>query len=226
MSERFARERLLARLADARTSDAELAALVEQEVFEPERFIAHYLDRLEKDRRVRDAVRSLGQRMIDGVVNLRAALNRLRQTAPAANVIPFDEVRTQIRSALAGFRRAMVEAALRARPGDVDVDEVFARQKEFPRDLYPGVDAFALFAENWLLTASGGAKHPRVSSLSDAGDLLHAFYLPYVDVWRGDRHACNVAKSIAKRHGTQVAASLSELPSCVERARHSPLQAS
>lgn len=225
MSERFVRERLLVRLADARASDAELAALVEQEVFEPERFIAHYLDRLEKDRRVRDAVRSLGQRMIDDVENLRVALNRLRQTVPAADVMPFADVRTHVRGALVGFRRAMVEAALRARPCDVDVDEVFARHTEFPRDLFPGVDALALFAEDWLLTAGVGSKHPREPLLSDAGDLLHAFYLPYVDVWRGDRHASNVARPIAARHGTVVAASLGNLQSCIDQARGRPRQA-
>lgn len=219
MSERFVRERLLARLADARTSDADLAALVEQELFEPERFIAHYLDRLEKDRRVRDAVRSLGQRMIDGVENLRAALNRLQQATPAATVMPIAEARAHVRRALTGFRRAMVEAAVRAHSGDVDVDEVFAQYAEFPRDRFPGVDALALFVEDWLLATGGGAKHSREPLRSDAGDLLHAFYVPYVDVWRGDRHTSNVARPIAARHGTVVAASLRDLRSSIDRAR-------
>lgn len=225
MSERFAREQLLVRLADARTSDAQLAALVEQELFEPERFIAHYLDRLERDRRIRDAVRSLGQRMIDGVQDLRAALNRLRQALPAAEVMSFSEVRTQVRGALVGFRRAMVEAAVRGHSGDVDVDEVFAQYAEFPRDRFPGVDALALFVEDWLLATGGGAKHSREPLRSDAGDLLHAFYVPYVDVWRGDRHASNVARPIAARHGTVVAASLGDLRSSIDRARGRPRQA-
>ena len=218
MSERFVTERVSARLTDGHTTDAQLARLVEIEVFEPVRFIGHYLDRLERNRGARDTVRSLGERMIDGVQKLRDVLDQLRQSTQSTETKPFDEARAGIRSALAGFRRSMIEAATRA-AGVSDPSAASALLDETPHDRFLGLDALATATEEWLLGVVGGATHPRVPTPSDAGDLLHAFYLPYVDVWRGDRHARHLVRHAARLRGTEIAPSLGAVADCVERAR-------
>jgi len=218
MSERFVAERLSSRLTDGRTTDAQLAKLVESEMFEPVRFVGHYLDRHERDRSVRDSVRSLGERMIDGVQNLRGMLDQLRQSTGATETRPFEEARAGIRSALGGFRRSMIEAAARA-AGVSDASAALAWLDEAPRERFLGLEALAIATEEWLLGVAGGARHPRAPTPSDAGDLLHAFYLPYVDVWRGDRHARHAARQAARLRDTEIAPSLEALPQSVERAR-------
>jgi hypothetical protein len=76
-----------------------------------------------------------------------------------------------------------------------------------------GIDVLAAFAERWFCdligSVSGAGRNPRIS---DAGDALHAFYLPYVDVWRGDGYTCNVLQEKASDYGTTVVENLLDLP--------------
>jgi ketosteroid isomerase-like protein len=218
MSERFVKERLFTQFTSGRTSDIQLASLVESEVFEPVRLVEHYLDRLERNRGIRNSVRSLGERMIDGVQKLRDTLDDLRRSTSHTETKSFDEARAGIRTTMADFRRSIIEAAMRA----ADMPEASATPpwlQAAPGERFMGVDALASVVEEWLVGVVGGAKHSRVPLVSDAGDLLHAFYIPYVDVWRGDRYARHAVRHAARLRGTEIAPSLGALVDCVERVR-------
>lgn len=58
-------------------------------------------------------------------------------------------------------------------------------------------------------------KSGRQMSHSDAGDLLHAIYIPYVDIFRADRSFRARIDKIARRFGTELAADLKALPELV-----------
>ena len=209
-TERFVQTRLLALVDDPRTTDAEVARLVEQELFQPVRFIGHYIDRFERETSIRDSIRSLGQTMIDAVQGMRDLIARLEVSARATETNSLDSARTAIRRTSREFHDRMIHAAVGA-----------PSPSALPAVRSPGLAFLSLMLEHWLLSVAGQRK-PREPGTSDAGDLLHGFYLPYVDLWRGDRHVCDVARRHAEQSGTVVVASLFELPRYIEDALSQP----
>jgi hypothetical protein len=211
-TERFVQTRLLALVDDPRTTDAEVARLVEQELFQPVRFIGHYIDRFERETSIRDSIRSLGQRMIEAVQGMRDLIARLEVSARAMETNGLDSARAAIRRTSREFHDRMIHAAVGA-----------PSPTALPALRSPGLAFLSLMLEHWLLSVAGQRK-PRKPDTSDAGDLLHGFYLPYVDLWRGDRHVCDVARRHAEQWGTVVVASLFELPRYIEDALSQPRQ--
>jgi hypothetical protein len=51
---------------------------------------------------------------------------------------------------------------------------------------------------------------------SFGGDLLHAFYLPHVDLWRGDRRFSSVLKEALPTYASRVVSTIKELPSAID----------
>ena len=51
---------------------------------------------------------------------------------------------------------------------------------------------------------------------SIGGDVLHAFYLPYVDLWRGDRRFSAMLRQALPRYRNQISGPLAELPKTIE----------
>ena len=52
---------------------------------------------------------------------------------------------------------------------------------------------------------------------SDFGDAMHAFYAPYVDIYRTDRFMADGLKKILLTTQTHVASKLFELPALIEK---------
>jgi hypothetical protein len=59
---------------------------------------------------------------------------------------------------------------------------------------------------------------PRRPKVSDAGDLLHAVYLPHVDLYRTDAFAGDQLARIAPEYAGRIVRSFAELPDRVEAA--------
>ncbi|MBB3956303.1 hypothetical protein [Novosphingobium sediminicola] len=51
---------------------------------------------------------------------------------------------------------------------------------------------------------------------SVGGDVLHAFYLPYVDLWRGDRRFCAALRQALPCYRDRISGALAELPKKIE----------
>jgi len=63
-----------------------------------------------------------------------------------------------------------------------------------------------------LGVTTGGAKIEG----SVGGDVLHAFYLPYVDLWRGDRRFSAMLRQALPRYRARITGPLTELPKAIE----------
>lgn len=68
----------------------------------------------------------------------------------------------------------------------------------------PSFDAALIAFEEYLRISVLQTKFPRTLRTSDLGDILHISYLPYVDIFRGDSFASQVAQHVAKRFGANV----------------------
>ena len=51
---------------------------------------------------------------------------------------------------------------------------------------------------------------------SDAGDILHALYIPYSHLWRGDKHFSDILKRNNIKFSERIVKSLSDLPSAID----------
>jgi hypothetical protein len=51
---------------------------------------------------------------------------------------------------------------------------------------------------------------------SVGGDVLHAFYIPYVDLWRGDRRFGAVLRQALPRYSDRISGPLTDLPKAIE----------
>lgn len=63
-----------------------------------------------------------------------------------------------------------------------------------------------------LGVTTGGSKIEH----SVGGDVLHAFYLPYVDLWRGDRRFSATLRQALPRYRDRITGPLAELPKAIE----------
>ena len=78
----------------------------------------------------------------------------------------------------------------------------------------PSLDAaLEIAAAYFLQNAMAGSKRELLTS--DYGDMLHMGYLPYVDLFRCDGYAADLARRVASKYGTEVVGKLTELPDAI-----------
>ena len=68
----------------------------------------------------------------------------------------------------------------------------------------------------YVLRKATEKNQSRVFGKSDYGDLLHAYYAPYMDIYRTDRFMSDALKKILASRKTRVASTLFELPELIE----------
>lgn len=97
---------------------------------------------------------------------------------------------------------------------DQIIDHVAA--DEDMRSLVPSAHIAAAAMEAYTLQiiglTTGGAKIER----SFGGDVLHSFYLPYVDLWRGDRRFSAALRQALPLYRDRIAGPLAQLPEEIE----------
>ncbi len=95
------------------------------------------------------------------------------------------------------------------------LNELAAREEG--SSMVPSVQIAAAALEAYALqiigVTTGGAK----IEPSFGGDLLHAFYLPYVDIWRGDRRVSATLRQVLPRYRDRIGGTLADLPMEIER---------
>ncbi|WP_439557270.1 hypothetical protein [Dyadobacter sp.] len=72
------------------------------------------------------------------------------------------------------------------------------------------------FGDTILKYAIGVAKGPRKTIESDTGDLMHACYIPFCDVWRGDVKFCNLLIGQKVNGYQKIVRYLPDLPGVIE----------
>lgn len=84
------------------------------------------------------------------------------------------------------------------------------------RTLFPGI-ASAVSAGVHVFNKALETPHKDTLIPSDFGDVMHAFYAPYMDIFRTDRFMADGLKRILLRNHTEVSSKLSELPALIEK---------
>lgn len=189
---RAAKKGLFNKIFDEHVSEQQLTDSICEEVFCLENFMKDYVDVFERDRAIRDMAQSLGTRLVAGVATLQESLSNLRKLATAGASCDISELRKEYSSQMGRLRRElMVRGSSTTNQGT--------------SENCAGIDTLVSFIESWFASLFGGSKvSGRKPKVSDGGDALHVFYLPYVDVWRGDAFAATAMAAKARSLGTVV----------------------
>lgn len=95
--------------------------------------------------------------------------------------------------------------------GDLDVDIILQRLDPKLLEIYP-----KSFFELIIIYARACIKTGRSIKKSDIGDILHAAYLPYSDIWRGDISFCTILKQQKINYHENVVDKFLDLPKRIE----------
>lgn len=213
MPPRVAQRDLFLKIFGQDRSDKEIEELLCSEIFAPRHLVEDYLDRFERARSIRSSVRGLGERLVGSVDQFRESLDSARKRGDSSLEMQLQTLRRNDSSEFDQFREQLTRTALRI--GSQSSIEGVTNAPKAGECV--GIEVLAGFIENWFKDLIGGANVAgRAPQPSDAGDALHAFYLPYVDVWRGDRYACNALRDLARRFGTLIAPTLRGLPASLD----------
>lgn len=84
------------------------------------------------------------------------------------------------------------------------------------RAKYPGIAAFVEAGVHAMKRAVQETQ-ARPLKASDFGDAMHAFYAPYVDIYRTDMFMADAVTKVLKDRGTKVARRLTDVPALIEQ---------
>jgi len=99
----------------------------------------------------------------------------------------------------------------------VDKEVWQARVVDSPIGTIPSLDAMLEPAIDYFLRNVMAGAHQRELLVSDYGDILHMAYIPYVDIFRCDGYAADIARKAASKFGTEVVGKLTLLPEAITR---------
>lgn len=195
MSPSFIAKKLFPMIVKNEHDTAAIERAILRELFDPVTLVSHYLDHLDNEKKLRRSVISLGEKLLTVRGNMQEVVERLRSLpstrgaaraastqwhADSANRL--NSLRNKLHSAFIGEESAEAQKIVQSR----------------------GLDILTTAIDHWLWDAIQPTR-PRNPKRSDAGDLLHMFYLPYVDVWRGDSYSTGLANRVrSSRDGVPV----------------------
>jgi hypothetical protein len=211
VSRRFVEQRVLPSLVQNIEDEGKLEREVFEEVFNPPRFIANYLDSNDENGKLRKSVSSIGDKLVDSVSTFKrdigAAIDKYgRETIDRIS----SGFRNDSEERQQRLKRMLIDASLRRRQSDQQDSEL----QSVECHTSAGVDALTQAFDYWMMDAFQ-LQNPRSVRCSDAGDLLHLFYLPYVDVWRGDGYSASIAKRLRSYAKTIAVQDLFSLPEAI-----------
>jgi len=223
LTERFYREQYGRKLACGEITAEEFAAEAIRGVCDVRNFVGWYIDRLEKGREIVGIFRNIGEDLYRAMQGVRQQLEDFRDRF-GGYYMDEKERRAQIAKFLRGqqihFRRRMLQVALH---GDEALLGAWRVSREVWKKTVLDDDSLELPSVGILLDVyTEYAK--RVVSLSgkvdtsDWPDIMHAVYVPYVDVFRADTRTAEFIKPIAQKRGYRVVRLLEDLPGEIRNA--------
>jgi hypothetical protein len=221
LSEDFVRRQLFQKIVRNENDHEATQRLVLSEIFEPIKFIGHYLDQFERNRAVRTSITTIGERLVSSAMESQEKVRQLvlQEGDQVRKFNAREEWRRLANKREPAFRAALVQAALKNIGSDLGKDAVLSAissASDFGQIL--GLNCFVRAACEWLFDVIGQLGSLRKPKVSDAGDLIHMFYLPYVDLWRGDGYSAGVARRAEPNSTHKVVDDLEQLPSRIESA--------
>jgi hypothetical protein len=196
---------------DGTSSDQEFARGFMRGFAKPKILITHYLEGKVSARRLFDDLTAGERRIKDLIVHAREEMaQHYKKIGEAGHGI--DEIRRYVRN-LTMKSSADTNSVLLP----THVRESISKEKFAPE--LPALSIYSnLLSEYYrdILYPSSSFSTPVIKE-SDPGDIMHAVYLPFVDIYRTDGRFANLLAKIDKPGGIVVVPKLRQLPEIIEK---------
>lgn len=210
MSTRFIENELFPMIVKAEHDPARTESAILGELFDPVTLVSHYLDRLDKGDKLRHSILSLGEKLLVARANVQRAIEDLRATPNFRDVAV--ALASTWKSGALLRRQCMRDKLYLAATGN----EPTAAQIRHSSAQFRGLDTLVNAIDGWMWDVAQPIS-PRKPRPSDSGDLLHLFYLPYVDLWRGDPYSAGLANRVRSSSDAVPVSSIFDIEPTVNR---------
>jgi hypothetical protein len=183
-------------------------------VCEPRTFVELYFERLENDRSLPEWMLKAGEGFAESFAKIKKAVEPLMETQGATQ---------SLKKLVAEKKPELAALAFKFADGDLSefgIDDSVAEEIKNDPALRLKVNASQTVAnmlEAYILQVTGVTASNAKIERSFGGDMIHAFYVPYVDLWRGDRRFSEALFGAMPMHKDRVVRRLTDLPSAIDR---------
>ncbi len=183
-------------------------------ISEPVAFVSTYFENIESDRTLPQWVGGFGRELSNTLEDLRQQLRPLMDAGAQPN-----EVRAMFAKLSLQMGRRMIRIAYN-NVSEFGVDNALFDRFNNETKLADRIKSCTVIGEivggyaNCVTGLSGGreAKIER----GFGGDLMHALYLPHVDLWRADRNFSEIIKNTLPNYASRVVNTVTALPAQIE----------
>jgi hypothetical protein len=182
-------------------------------ICEPRTFTELYFERLENDRSLPGWMMKAGEGFAQSFAKMRTAVEPFMTMPGAAE---------QLKKMVAEKKPKLATLAFKFAEGDLsefNIDESVAETIKADPAFRAKVNASQTVAnmlEAYTLQITGVTAANAKIERSFGGDMLHAFYVPYVDLWRGDRRFSEALLCAMPAHKDRIVRRLVDLPSAID----------
>ncbi|MCP1471000.1 hypothetical protein J3E64_002697 [Sphingobium sp. OAS761] len=210
-------QRSLVAVLEDKISPAEGATRLFSAMATPTTFIRTYFVGYEGEKDFPSWISDMGKRLQASMVEGRENLSRIDMS-----VLSSDFMRSTLEQMAPDFGGKMLRLA-QAEALEFGLDDPLIELFASRRDLAVQVPCWQnftryvpVFMQSNLGLRGDGHKPER----SAGGDIMHSFYLPYCDLWRGDRRFAHILKEALPEQSSKIVGRLADLPTLIENAAH------
>ena len=211
-------ENLMLRFAKGHASPSEVVDAMSVALRDLSTFVGWTYEERDKERKLVVWLRQWGAKLVDIIETLRSNLVEIAERYPnteidkkiydAAIQNPARNFRT---SFIRKFRKEAQSLPKNMRGSNSDWQQL----EDSEIGTLPALDAYILSVVEHVRRS---LMMPRKLKASDAADLVHLCYLPYVDLFRADGDTSQTGAVVAKRFGARIIQKLNALPQEIDRA--------
>lgn len=206
--------KLLIGLTRGTTTPEQASRLLFGAIAEPKKFVETYFEKVETDRsQLPDWMSGFGATMEGLLVQLLAKVGPLMDLEFARNIAE---------KSLAQWPEKFSREMLKVGAGDVpefginlSMLATLTSEEGFASHV-PACEIVGKIATAYTQQVLGLSGSAAKIEGSFGGDLMHALYLPHVDLWRGDRRFSQVVKSAIPKYADRIVPTLKALPDKID----------
>ena len=184
-------------------------------ICEPRTFTELYFERLENDRSLPGWMMKAGEGFAQSFAKMKEAVQPFLAMPGASE---------QLKKMVAEKKPELATLAFKFAEGDLvefNIDESVAETIKNDPAFRAKVNASQTVAnmlEAYTLQITGVTAANAKVERSFGGDMMHAFYVPYVDLWRGDRRFSEALIGAMPNHKKRIVRKLADLPAAIDAA--------
>ena len=201
-------------LLEGRTTPSKASRTLFNAIAVPTVFVETYFERVESDRTLPAWMGNFGRDIQGKLITMVDALDP---------IFHIDYVQEKIEAMLSEWSEKLGTTAINLATGNeaelgIDADTL-GRLAVDPRMIaaVPSAQVLSRIVPSYVRQIVGLSGSKGKVEASFGGDLIHAFYLPHVDLWRADRRFGTLVLNSMPNYASRIVPTLSDLPNAIQK---------